>query len=120
MPNGGGSEKLRQFFKAIMAKSKRTKRWYSLSKQDRGLYSLALRLDVSFRSVELIRALVSIVKRLRTLSNNIYTRFIRGTEMAWAFSEAAVRWGNPLAKSWRHDREYALYLGGVMGGGRWF
>ncbi|MDG6952492.1 MAG: hypothetical protein JRM96_03485 [Nitrososphaerota archaeon] len=98
-----------------MAKSKRTKQWYALSRQDRGLYSLALNLDIKFNSFDLMRALVSILKRLRSCTDGFYSRFVLGTRMAWAFSEAAVRWGNPQARGWRHDIGYAMYLASFTG-----
>jgi len=120
IPYGLGRDRIRGILKAIMTKSKRTRHWYSLNRQERGLYSLALSLDIKFNSIDLMRALVSIVKKLRSLADGLYSRLVRGTRLAWIFSDAAVRWGNAEAKEWRHDRNYVIYLAALMGGGRWF
>ena len=118
-PGAPERDRIRWILKTIMTKSKRTRHWYSLNKRERGLFSLALRLDIKYNSVDLMRALVSIVKKLRSITDSFYTRFVRGTTLAWAFSEAATAWGNAKAKEWRHDTNYAIYLGSHMGGGSW-
>ena len=37
-----------------------------------------------------------------------------GMRLAWAFSEAAVSWGNEAAKEWRSEANYALFLGSLL------
>ena len=65
------------------------------------------------RSAELVRALVSILNKLKRLGEGA-----RGARLALAFSNAAARWGNPGAPSWCDDGSYAAFLGRFMAAGR--
>ncbi len=93
-----------------MSRSKRNGNWFSLSRSERSLYGLALSLKISFRSFELIRALVSILKKLKQFGDRAYNTLMNGMQLAWVFSEMAVKWGNEMAREWRNDRYYIEYL----------
>jgi len=101
-------------FKGEMLKAKRRGSWFRLSRTERSFYSLATRLRVRYESYALMRGLVSILKKLKELGDRAYGQLLRGRELAWSFSEAAVRWGNPRAYSWRNDRNYILFLGRAL------
>jgi hypothetical protein len=98
-----------------MTLSKRRGGWFRLEKRERSLYSLALRIHARFESVQLVRAMVGILKKLLETSDLAYNRLLRGMSLAWAFSSAGERWGNQQAKAWRNDINYARYLGVHMG-----
>jgi hypothetical protein len=66
---------------------------------------------VKFESLELLRSLASILKKLEQCGETLYAWLKRGTELAWAISEYAVSCGNKSAVAWRNDRAFALYLG---------
>jgi hypothetical protein len=93
-----------------MLRAKRAGTWFRLPKAKRGMYSLALRLDVKLTSHDLLKALVSVLKLLRQTCDTVGRALMKATQMAWAFSEAAVRWGNELAREWRNDLTYVRYL----------
>lgn len=103
---------------STMIRAKRQGCWFGLSKMERSLYSLALRVKVKFVSISLLRALVSVLRKLREMSDEVYTRLAEGVKLAWGFSAAAVGWGNKEAKAWRSDLKYAKYLGTLFSGGR--
>jgi len=105
------SSSVRTILASQMAKAKRNGGWFRLSRLERGLYSLALRINVRFESTALVRALVSVLQKLRELCSPIYEQLVKGTERAWIFAEAAIKWGNSEARSWKNDRAYALFLG---------
>lgn len=105
------SEKIRMMIKRQMVVSKRQGTWFRLNVQERSIINLALSLKVSFKSLELVRAVVSVMKRLRWVGSESFSRLLRGSKLAWAFSEAAVSWGNTAAKSWRSDVKYVDFLG---------
>ena len=106
----------RHLKKAIIA-SKRRGAWFSLDRREKSIVYLSLKLDVKFESLELLRALASILKKLEQYGETVYAWFLRGTKLAWAFSEFAVSCGNKSAESWRNDHAYALYLGRVLSRG---
>ena len=69
------------------------------------------RLDVRLESAILLRALVGALKKLKEMGDAAYAVLMGGMRLAWAFSDAAVSWGNSSARQWRSDRGYAEYLG---------
>ena len=102
---------LREFFKREMHAAKRNGSWFRLGSVERGVYSLAVRLDVKLESAMLLRALVGVLKKLKEMGDGAYAVLMEGMRLAWAFSEAAVSWGNEAAKGWRSDASYASFLG---------
>ena len=85
-----------------------------LGRVERGVYSLAVRLDVKLESAMLLRALVGALKKLKEMGDRAYAVLMEGMRLAWAFSEAAASWGNEAAKAWRSDANYALFLGSLL------
>jgi len=101
---------VKRFFWNQMTRAKRAGTWFRLCRRERAMYGLALRLDVKFRSYDLLKALVSVLKNLRDSCDGGYVALMRGTRLAWSFSEAAVSWGNERAREWRDDRAYIRFL----------
>lgn len=102
--------RIRSLMLKEMVKAKRRGSWFRLSIMERSIYSLALKLKIKVQSYELIRAIVSILKKIKSMGSNIYSLFIKGTSIAWLFSEFAVKLGNAYAYEWRRDRNYIIYL----------
>jgi hypothetical protein len=113
LANSDANEQTRSLFKRQMKLSMRNNSWFRLSLQERSLYKLALRLRIKLESMDLLRAMVSVLKKLQQMGRTTYNQLLTGTRLAWAFSEAACRWGNPEAKPWRHDQNYIRFLGFV-------
>lgn len=100
--------------KNAITTSKRRGAWFSLARSEKSIVYLAIRLDVKFSSLDLLRALTSILKKLELHGETMYSWLQRGTRLAWAFSEFAVSAGNKSAVPWRNDRSYALFLGRIF------
>ena len=110
---------LREFFRREMSAAKRDGSWFRLGSVERGVYSLAMRLDVKLESAVLLRALVCVLKKLKEMGDGAYASLMDGMRLAWAFSDAAVSWGNEAAKGWRSDASYASFLGRFLVGRKW-
>jgi len=108
------SKRIKSHLKNTIVTSKRRGAWFSLDRKEKSIVYLSLKLNVKFESLELLRALASILKKLEQQGETLYARLRRGSELAWAFSEFAVSCGNDAAKLWRNDRGYALYLGSIF------
>jgi hypothetical protein len=93
-----------------MIRAKRAGTWFGLGKVQRSLFSLAMRLDVKLQSPELLKALVSVLKRLRETCDRAGVAFVRAMRLAWAISDAAFGWGNKEARAWRNDQDYIRFL----------
>jgi hypothetical protein len=109
---------IKNLLRSTILTSKRHGSWFRLSLQERAICSLAVKLKVSFKSQSLMNALVSILRKLRNAGEILRSRLANGMLLAWAFSEAAVGWGNSKAHAWRADESYIQYLGLAFGGGR--
>ncbi len=108
------SLRVKTHIKVVMVQAKRRGAWFSLDRREKSILYLSVRLRLKFESLDLLRSLASILKKLEQQGETLYAWIRRGTSMAWAFSDFAVSCGNQAAKSWRNDRNYALYLGRVM------
>lgn len=108
------------YLKRQMTVSKRRGGWFRLEKRERSMFSLALRLNASFKGFQLLKAMVGVLKKLMEVSDMVYSRLMRGVQIAWAFSTFAVECGNFHAKEWRNDLEYAKYLGSHTCGGKFY
>ena len=93
-----------------MIRAKRAGTWFRLPREQRGFYSLAMRLDVKLQSHDLLRALVSVLRNLRRTCERVGAALVRAIQVAWAFSEAAVGWGNASAREWRNDLGFIRFL----------
>lgn len=111
LASNSASERIRLLIKGQVARSKRQGSWFTISHRERSLISLALSLKVKFESLDLLRAVVSVFRKLREGGKSTYSHLLRGTKLAWMFSDAAVSWGNIAARSWRHDMQFIAFLG---------
>ena len=111
------SQRINNHLKKAIVTSKRRGAWFCLDRREKSLLYLAIRLNVQYKSLDLLRAVTSVLKKLEQRGETLYAWLQRGTRLAWAFSEFAVRCGNKSATSWRNDRSYALYLGAVLSKG---
>jgi hypothetical protein len=108
------SESVKSHLKKAIVTSKRRGAWFSLERREKSILYLSLKLNVRFESLELLRALASVLKKLQQQGETVYAWIQRGTKLAWVFSEFAASAGNHDAIGWRNDRAYAFYLGRVL------
>jgi hypothetical protein len=113
--SANGDNGIKKLLLNQMIRAKRAGTWFGLPKLQRGLYGLAMRLEVKLQSHELLKALVSILKALRETCDKTGVAFVKATGLAWVISEAAERWGNPTAHGWRNDLNYIRFLSVAWG-----
>ena len=112
------SQQVKGLLRRAITSAKRRGSWFSLNGVERGILSLATRLEVKFSSVDLLRAISSVLRKLEEYGDSAYGMLRAGARLALAFSERAVAWGNASAHGWRHDRNYVEYLARNMAGAR--
>jgi hypothetical protein len=105
------TQRIKSHLKKVIVSSKRRGAWFSLDRTEKSIVYLSLKLDVKFESLQLLRSLASIMKKLEQQGETLHAWLMRGTRIAWAFSEFAVSCGNKSARVWRNDMDYALFLG---------
>jgi hypothetical protein len=87
--------------------------WFRvLSRLDRGLVDLALRVLKGIRSRTLVTTLWSIVQRLTEALEGRVSWMMRriGDPLAEKISRIAQGWGNRSAREWAKDRGFVRYL----------
>jgi len=107
------SQMIKTRIKSVMANAKRRGAWFSLDRKEKSIMYLSVKLQLKFESLDLLRSLASIMKKLEARGETVYACFQRGVRLAWAFSDFAVSCGNIKAKAWRNDRSYAVFLGRI-------
>ena len=107
------SQRIKNRIKQAMLQAKRRGAWFSLDRKEKSILYLSVRLQLKFESLDLLRSLASILKKLEVQGETLYAWLQRGTKLAWAYSEFAVSCGNSAAKAWRNDRNYAFFLGKI-------
>jgi hypothetical protein len=107
------AQRIKNHIKRTMQSAKRGGAWFSLDRKEKSILYLSVRLQLKFESLDLLRSLASILKKLEERGESLYARIQRGTRLAWRFSEFAVSCGNLSAKAWRNDRAYAFFLGAM-------
>jgi len=97
----------------LRAKAVRRRVWFKvLSRLDRGLMDLALRVTEKIRSETLATAVYSVMKKLVTALESKVRRQMRLTGMTLAkkISEIARKWGNQTALEWADNPGFIQYL----------
>lgn len=106
--------RVKSILKHAVTSGKRRGAWFALETREKALLSLAIRLEVKFSSMDLLRALASVLKKLEGRGETMHAWLQRGTKLAWSFSEFAASTGNKSAVLWRHEPTYAEYLGRIF------
>jgi len=107
------AQRIKNHIKRTMQSAKRGGAWFSLDRKEKSILYLSVRLQLKFESLDLLRSLASILKKLEERGESLYACIQRGMRIAWRFSEFAVSCGNLAAREWRNDRSYAIFLGAM-------
>ena len=91
--------------------------WFkALSRVERGLIDLSIRVVEKVRSLVLARSLISVVEKLLEAMESEVARLMRtvGCSLAQKLSEIALGWRNRSAHSWAVDLGFIQYLAVVQ------
>ena len=97
----------------LRVKARRRRVWYRiLSRVERGLVDLSIKVVENVRSLVLARSLNSIIEKLLEAMESKVTRLMRavGHSHAQKLSEIAQSWGNKSTKLWPNDPNFIQYL----------
>ncbi|MGD0329242.1 MAG: hypothetical protein ABSB40_02205 [Nitrososphaeria archaeon] len=105
------SGRIRADLAKIITKAKRSGAWRKLEKMDRSLLLLSSKLEIRFKSMELLHAITRIVKEITELTSFVYRNYLLGIKSAYRISKYAVSCGYKEAALWSSDRSFAIYWG---------
>ena len=97
----------------LRSEAVRRRVWFRiLSRVERAIVNLTIRVVDRPRSLRLIEALARIVVKVRRALMSPIVRLVEcvGRPLAKKLSRIAVRWGNKNAEKWAEDRDFMRYL----------
>jgi len=97
----------------LRLKAMRAGVWFrALSRIDRVLVDLTIKVASNVRSITLAKSILAIVRKLEGLLESSLLRALRevGLPLAQKLSSVAQKWGNASAKSWVIDSSFAIFL----------
>ena len=97
----------------LRVKARRRGVWFRvLSRVERGLMDLSIKVVERVRSLVLARSLISLVEKLLDAMESEVTRLMRtvGRSLALKLSEIAQGWRNKSARLWAADLGFIQYL----------
>ena len=100
----------------LKLKAMRSGAWFrGLSRLDRVLVDLTIRVASSVRSFILARNILAVVRKLEGIMESKFVRAVRevGVPLARKLGSIAQEWGNRGAKDWGSDRRFAAFLAAV-------
>ena len=104
-----GKQKLRK----LKLQAVRRGVWFrGLSRVDRALVNLTIKVVDGVRSFTLAKALLSVIKKLEDAFESRVLRILKevGFPLARKLSLFAQKWGNNLAQDWMRDVSFAKFL----------
>jgi 5-carboxymethyl-2-hydroxymuconate isomerase len=87
--------------------------WFrGLSRIDRAILDLTIRVAQSVHSASLARCILSVAEKLESLLESRVARLVRevGFKLACRLSSYAEKWGNKTAGEWSRDVGFARFL----------
>jgi hypothetical protein len=105
------SQRIRSSIIKMMKKAKRAGIWKKMEAMDRGILELSSRLKISFRSLELLRAIAKIAKGIASVTSFMRRNYLLGVKPAYKIAEYAVSLGYPEAMNWVKEKTYVVWWG---------
>ena len=97
----------------LKMKAMRSGVWFkALSRIDRVLVDLTIRVAGAVRSFTLVQSLLVVVRKLECVMESRFVRAVKeiGFPIARRLGLIAQKWGNATAKTWESDKGFARYL----------
>lgn len=97
----------------LKLKARRSGIWFKvLSRLDRGLLDLTIKVADEVRSLRLIKELLVVARKVEDALESRLSQAIceTGFPLARKLGSLAKKWGNPIAESWVSDISFARFL----------
>jgi alkylhydroperoxidase/carboxymuconolactone decarboxylase family protein YurZ len=97
----------------LRLKARRSGVWFkALSRLDRALINLAIKVAYKVRSQKLAEALLNVINKVKEAVGNSVSQaiYMFGFPIARKLGLLAKKWGNPFAESWMSDVSFARFL----------
>lgn len=105
------SQRIRSSILKMIKKAKRAGIWKKMEAIDRGVLELSSRLKISFRSLELLKAIARIAKEIASVTSFLKRNYILGVKLAYKMADYAISLGYLEAVNWAKDRTYVAWWG---------
>ncbi len=109
--NGDTSHRIRSSILRIIARARRSGAWNRMEKIDRGILVLSSRLEIKFRSLNLLRSIAVIARKIAEISSFTYRNYVLGMKTAYRMAEFAVQNGYDSAADWVKEKQFIVWWG---------
>ena len=104
-------QEMRIMILKTIKKAKRLGVWKRIRRIERGILSLSSSLRITFKSVNLLKAIVTILKEIKQLISFTYKNYILGQKTAYKIARYAAENGYQQAAEWAKDINYIVWWG---------
>ncbi|MEM3403477.1 MAG: hypothetical protein QXJ17_02835 [Nitrososphaeria archaeon] len=105
------SSKIRSAIIKTMVKAKRSGIWKRLGRVDRAILTLSTNLQIKFKSINLLRSILKVMKHIAQLTSFERRNYSIGVGLAQKLVKYAVNVGYIGALNWIKDDIYAIWWG---------
>jgi len=105
------SSKIRSAIIKAIVKAKRSGVWKRLEKVDRAVLTLSTTLQVRFKSINLLRAILKVIKCIAEFTSFERRNYSIGVDIAQKVVKYTVGVGYMAAANWIKDKEYVIWWG---------
>ena len=105
------AQKIKMKIIKIIKKAKRLGVWNKISRIEKGILSLSSSLQITFKSMRLLRSIVAIVNEITQLMPSKLGNYMRGIKTAYKIAVFAYRSGYQQAINWANDKNYVIWWG---------
>jgi hypothetical protein len=105
------TQKIKEMILKTITRAKRSGVWGRIGRIERGILSLSSNLRITFKSMEILRAIVTIMKEITQLISFTYRNYMLGIKTASKMAKYAVKGGYQQAENWIKDKNYIIWWG---------
>ena len=109
--NGGTSHRIRSSILKIIARARRSGAWNRMEGMEKGILMLSSRLEIKFRSLNLLRSIAAIARKIAEISSFTYRNYVLGMKTAYKMAEYAVQNGYSEAADWVKEKHFIVWWG---------
>jgi len=105
------SSKIRSAIMKAIVKAKRSGVWKRLERVDRAVLTLSTTLQIRFKSINLLRAILKVIKCIAEFTSFERRNYSIGVDIAQKVVKYTVGVGYMAAANWIKDKRYVIWWG---------
>jgi hypothetical protein len=105
------TQKIKEVILKTIRRARRSGVWKRIGKIERGVLCLSSSLQITFKSMNLLRAIVTIMKEINQLTSFTHRNYTLGIKTAYRIAEYAAESGYQQATHWTEEKTFVIWWG---------